>query len=270
VNLASRALRLLDDPDGGYEPGFLYSFRLAIDEYLSYPNANLKIVVNAGGLNPRGLALKVQEFLNSKKADRQVAYVLGDNILASLSELEIKPLTESTGDFVTWKEKFPKVILANTYIGCWGIVRALSEGADIIICGRCTDASPVGGLLHSYSDSTMLICVLQVIGLAAWWHGWTPEAFAVMAGALAAGHLIECGCYVVSLTRSWHAVLINVWFDRISTPRCGTLLTPARCSSSKAWRKLWWFSTDYARLLRSLFSDCRNRCRWYKYHSEAT
>ena len=57
-----------------------------------------------------------------------------------------------------------------------GIVAALKEGADIVICGRVTDASPV-------------------IGAAAWWYDWSVRHFKEMAGALIAGHLIECGPY---------------------------------------------------------------------------
>lgn len=116
---------------------------MAIDDYVAYPNRSLKIAVNAGGLNPRGLAWKIQELLDAKKSDKQVAYVSGDQLLENISEMEITPLTESTGAFAAWKKKYPKVILANAYIGCWGIVQALNEGADIVICGRCTDASPV-------------------------------------------------------------------------------------------------------------------------------
>jgi hypothetical protein len=99
--------------------------------------------VNAGGLNPKGLAEEVQNLLRARGSDKSVAYVVGDNLLPQLNSLDIQPLTRTTGNFRSWKQKYPEVILANAYIGCWGIVRALEEGADIVICGRCTDASTV-------------------------------------------------------------------------------------------------------------------------------
>jgi len=143
VNLATRSLQLRAGKKGGYEPGFLYSLREGLDEYIHYKNPNIRIAVNAGGLNPKGLAEEVQSLLRSRGSDKRVAYVTGDNLLSQLEDLDIQPLTRATGKFQTWKLKYPEIILANAYIGCWGIVRALQEGADIVICGRCTDASTV-------------------------------------------------------------------------------------------------------------------------------
>ncbi|KEF59614.1 uncharacterized protein A1O9_04460 [Exophiala aquamarina CBS 119918] len=177
VNLASRSLQLRAGKKGGYEPGFLYSLREGLDDYLNYQNQNVRIAVNAGGLNPKGLAEEVQNLLCSRGSEKRVAYVVGDNLLSQLENLDIQPLTRATGNFQNWKRKYPEIILANAYIGCWGIVRALAEGADIVICGRCTDAS-------------------TVMGVTAWWHGWSQGEFDKLAGSLMAGHLIECGCYV--------------------------------------------------------------------------
>ncbi|KAH6668284.1 hypothetical protein B0J14DRAFT_600286 [Halenospora varia] len=176
-NLASRGLQKEENENGGFEPGFLYSLKLAVSEYISYPRKDLKVVVNAGGLNVRQLALEVQKVLASKGSVKKISYVTGDDIIDRVDELDVKPLTRSTGEFGPWKEEHGRILTANVYIGCWGIVRALEDGADIVICGRCTDASPV-------------------IGLAAWWHGWKQHDFDKLAGSLVAGHLIECGCYV--------------------------------------------------------------------------
>ncbi|KIW88204.1 uncharacterized protein Z519_11315 [Cladophialophora bantiana CBS 173.52] len=176
-NLASRSLQARAGRKGGYEPGFLYSLRDALDEYITYRNSHLRIAVNAGGLNPQGLADEVQKLLSSRGCQRKVAYVIGDNLLPQIDRLEIQPLTRATGPFGSWKQKYPDIILATAYTGCWGIVQALQEGADIVICGRCTDAS-------------------TVMGVAAWWHGWSRTDVDKLAGSLVAGHLIECGCYV--------------------------------------------------------------------------
>jgi hypothetical protein len=63
------------------------------------------------------------------------------------------------------------------YLGAQGIAEALRAGADIVICGRVADASPV-------------------VGAAAWWHNWSTTDFDALAGALMTGHLIECSAYV--------------------------------------------------------------------------
>ncbi len=65
-------------------------------------------------------------------------------------------------------------ITANAYLGGWGIARALAAGADVVVCGRVTDAS-------------------VVVGPAAWWHGWARDDWDALAGAVVAGHVIECG-----------------------------------------------------------------------------
>ncbi|WP_275402634.1 acyclic terpene utilization AtuA family protein [Streptomyces sp. SID13031] len=65
-------------------------------------------------------------------------------------------------------------VAANAYLGGWGIAAALADGVDIVICGRVTDAS-------------------LVLGPAAWWHGWRPDDWDALAGAVLAGHIIECG-----------------------------------------------------------------------------
>lgn len=141
--MASRSLQLHGGKGDGYEPGFLHSLRIALDEFLNYPNPHLKVAVNAGGLNPKALAEKVQSLLSTKGSRKRVAFVTGDNLLPELDSLEIEPLTRSTGDFATWRKKYPDIIQANAYTGCWGIAQALKQGADIVICGRCTDASTV-------------------------------------------------------------------------------------------------------------------------------
>ena len=70
---------------------------------------------------------------------------------------------------------YPGALTANAYLGGFGIAAALAGGADVVVTGRVTDAS-------------------LVVGPAAWWHGWEPTAYDALAGAVVAGHVLECGC----------------------------------------------------------------------------
>jgi hypothetical protein len=148
----------------------------------------IKIVINGGSLNPKGMANKVHEFVRSKGLDLKVAYVEGDNLMHKIDDIledalahldhenSNVQLAKDTQRFLQDRKRMP-VISANAYLGGRAIRRGLEEGADIIICGRVADASPV-------------------IGAAAWWHQWAPDNFDALAGALVAGHLIECSTYI--------------------------------------------------------------------------
>ncbi|OAG37834.1 hypothetical protein AYO21_07940 [Fonsecaea monophora] len=151
---------------------------------------NIKIIVNGGGLNPRGLAEKVQRLVGEKGYLINVAFVSGDDVLP-----EIKNQLQQTGELpphldsentevrldertLTFRDMNRKpLVAANAYLGARAILAALDVGADIIICGRVADASPV-------------------IAAAWWWHGWRATDYDQLAGALLAGHLIECSGYV--------------------------------------------------------------------------
>ncbi|RNL63315.1 acyclic terpene utilization AtuA family protein [Nocardioides marmoriginsengisoli] len=117
----------------------------------------VRIVANAGGLNPAGLATKLTEVAASLGLDARIAYVDGDNLAPRAAELGL-------GNALT----------ANAYLGAFGIARALEAGADIVVTGRVTDAS-------------------VVVGPAIAHHGWTPTSYDELAGAVVAGHIIECG-----------------------------------------------------------------------------
>jgi len=135
----------------------------------------IKVVTNAGGLNPAGLAGEVRSLAERLGITVSVAHVEGDDILPRIGDLEREghklshldtgqPLSEASG----------QVVSANAYLGAWPIVEALNGGADVVICPRITDAS-------------------LVVGPAAWHHGWSPTDWDRLAGAVVAGHVIECG-----------------------------------------------------------------------------
>lgn len=137
----------------------------------------IKVVHDGGALNPQGLAQEVHAYLESQGiTSLQVAWVTGDDLTehvrkdkaVSYRHLDIK------GASIPGDNK--DILAANAYTGMSGIVTALEAGADIVICGRCCDASPV-------------------MGLASWWHGWNTSDYDKLAGSLMAGHIIECGAY---------------------------------------------------------------------------
>jgi hypothetical protein len=132
----------------------------------------IKVVSNAGGLDPGGCADAVCEVADRLGLAPTVAYVDGDDLLARVRELidvhALRPFT-ADGDL----GEADRYVSANAYLGCWGIVEALTRGADIVITGRVTDAA--------------VTC-----GPAAWRHGWARDDWNQLAGAVVAGHVIEC------------------------------------------------------------------------------
>lgn len=135
----------------------------------------VKIVVNAGGLNPGSLAQEVEALLSRLGLTAKVAWIDGDDILGDLTQLQAAGEgfdNLDTGERLDVQARPP--LTANVYLGAWGIKEALDRGADIVLCPRVTDAA-------------------LVIGPAAWKFGWKRDDYDALAGALAAGHVIECG-----------------------------------------------------------------------------
>lgn len=157
----------------GYHANFLTKIQPALQ---SLTQNGTKVVCNAGGSNPHGLAVAVKELIEKEGLGLRVAWIEGDDVTDSVSKL-----IESGADLVNinsrkrvadWKKQ-PKS--AQCYLGAFGIARALQD-ADIVLCGRVADSSPC-------------------IGAAIWWHGWTENNLDELAASLVAGHLIECGTY---------------------------------------------------------------------------
>ena len=135
----------------------------------------IKLVVNAGGLNPAGLADATRELIARRGYDLRVSHIEGDDVFGRLDALQQAghslPHLTSGEPLSSWPHQ---PLTANAYLGGFGIARALATGADIVITGRVTDAA-------------------LVVGAAAWWWSWTAEDYDALAGAVAAGHVIECG-----------------------------------------------------------------------------
>jgi hypothetical protein len=158
-------------PGGGYARSFVTQMEQVMGTCL---DRGIKVVANAGGLDPAGCAQAVSEVAAKLGLSPTIAYVEGDNLMGRLDELDAAGM--GLRDFETG-EPFADsshLLTANAYLGCFGIVEALSRGADIVVTGRVTDAA--------------VVC-----GPAAWHHGWAREDYDQLAGAVVAGHIIECG-----------------------------------------------------------------------------
>ena len=134
----------LKDPSLGYARTFVRQVEDCLGLALE---RGVKIVSNAGGLNPAGLASRLGEVASGLGLSPAIAYVDGDDV-------------RSLG--------FDGALTANAYLGGFGIAAALAGGADVVVTGRVTDAS-------------------LVVGPAAWWHGWDPTAYDALAGAWSPG-----------------------------------------------------------------------------------
>ena len=161
----------------GEDKGYVGTFLKQINQIAkSCKEKNIKIVSNAGGLNPKSMAIEIEKILKEQSIDMKVAYIDGDDLMPTISNLK-----KSGEEFknIDKGKKLDEIgyspLTANAYLGAWGIKEALDKGADIVVCPRVTDAA-------------------VVIGPAAWKFNWKRDNYDALAGALAAGHIIECGC----------------------------------------------------------------------------
>lgn len=144
----------------------------------------IKIIANAGGNNPRGLADAVEKLAASQGFKMRVASVQGDDLRARAAEFAKDGYKEMfTGE--AFPEKFG---ILNCYLGALPIAAALDDGADMVITGRVVDsATTLGALIHEF--------------------GWKADQYDLLAAGSLAGHLLECGTMVTGGTHTdWHKV----------------------------------------------------------------
>jgi hypothetical protein len=162
----------LKNPEAGYAPTFLKQMEEVMGECL---DKKIRVVSNAGGLNPRGLAAELLKIADKLGLHPRIACIEGDDIMGRLAELQGAGETLVHFDKgISLKDGGLVPITANAYLGGWGIAAALERGADIVVSGRVADAS-------------------LVMGPAAWWFGWKRDDWDKLAGAAVAGHIVECG-----------------------------------------------------------------------------
>lgn len=178
--------------------GFASTFVTQMEEVMgTCLDRGITVVSNAGGLDPAGCAEQLAEVADRLGVSPRIAYVDGDDLLPRIAELaasgdlrEFGPHSGGLGD--------PEALVsANAYLGCWGIVEALSAGADIVVTGRVTDAA--------------VVC-----GPAAHHHGWRRDDFDALAGAVVAGHVIECSAQATGGNYSFFEEIPGI--ERIGFP----------------------------------------------------
>lgn len=177
LTMSILALQKLRDPEAGYATDFLDVLQRLTPILRQQPN--MKIITNAGGMNPHACAREARAILaKGDLARRRTGVVSGDDLLPRLDELLVQGHAlcnlDTGAPLATVRDR---VVSANAYLGAGPIVEALRQGAEIVITGRVADAS---------------LTVAPAINAFDWkWDDWDR-----LAGATVAGHLIECGAQV--------------------------------------------------------------------------
>ena len=162
----------LKSPGAGYARTFLRQMEEVLGTCVA---RGIKIVANAGGLNPAGLAAEVEQLATRLGVRARIAHVEGDDLLPRLADLQARGVDLRHLDQGTPLAALDRqVVTANAYLGAWGIVEALGRGADVVICPRVTDAA-------------------LTLGPAAWKFGWARDDWDRLAAGIVAGHILECG-----------------------------------------------------------------------------
>jgi hypothetical protein len=161
----------MKDPRLGYAKTFLRQMEECLGLALS---RGVRVVVNAGGLNPAGLAAALGSLAGDLGLTVRIGHVHGDDLLPRASELG-----------------FEGALTANAYLGGWGIAACLDAGADVVVTGRVTDASLLVGACASH-------------------FGWARDDWNALAGATVAGHIIECGAQATGGNYSFFTELADL------------------------------------------------------------
>jgi hypothetical protein len=175
---ATRAKR----PEMGYATDFVDgAMRQVLPQVLE---RGIKVIANAGGINPRGCAAALRALAESLGLSPRIAIVEGDDVSALMPALR----HEGVRDMFTAEPLPSEVLSANAYLGALPVARALAAGADIVITGRGVDSAvTLGALIHEF--------------------GWSPQDYDRLAGGSLAGHIIECGCQATGgLFTDWQQV----------------------------------------------------------------
>lgn len=187
------------NPNLGYVTDFPGVLGSLVPQLRAQPG--LKIVTNAGGMNPPACARAVSALLCDSQLEHiRVAAITGDDLLPRLADLrEAGELLDHFDSAEPLAERCHTLSSANAYLGAEGIVTALAQDAQIVITGRVADAS-------------------LVVGPAVFEFGWPWNEWDLLASATTAGHLIECGAQVTGGMFSGWSSATDFCLDQIGYP----------------------------------------------------
>jgi Acyclic terpene utilisation family protein AtuA len=207
LTMSILAHQMQRDPQAGYATDFLDVLKRLAPILKAQPG--LKVITNAGGMNPVSCAAKARTLLDKAGlAERKIGVVSGDDLMPRLDALiaEGHPLTNlDTGEPISTVR--PRLVSANAYLGARPIVEALRQGASIVITGRVADAS-----------LTLAPAVYEL--------GWKWDDWDRLCAGTVAGHLIECGAQATGgLWINWREApdLANVGYPIAEIDEDGTL-----------------------------------------------
>ena len=181
-------------PEAGYARTFIQQMA---DVLADCVDRGIKVVSNAGGLNPHGCAAEVARIAEGIGRPVRVAVVDGDEVTDTFHQARAAGWAAVHLDTGEPLPAASEPELVSAYLGGWGIAEALAAGADVVITGRVTDAA-------------------IILGPAAWHFGWARDDWDSLAGAVAAGHVIECGAQATGGNFSFFAEVSGL--DRAGFP----------------------------------------------------
>jgi hypothetical protein len=156
------------DPNMGYATDFVtVTMRRLIKDIA---RKKIKVVSNAGGVNPRACAEAIRKIVRDAGLELKVAYVHGDDLLPQVEQFRVEGLKE----MFTGAALPPKLLSMNAYLGGIPIAEALKAGADIVVTGRCVDSA-------------------LALGILMYEHEWRADDYDKLAAGSLVGHIIECG-----------------------------------------------------------------------------
>ncbi|CAN5551850.1 hypothetical protein BH10PSE18_BH10PSE18_17700 [soil metagenome] len=170
------------NPEMGYATDFV---DIAMKSVLAeFKRQGIKVVSNAGGINPHGCAAALKALADAQGIDLRIAVIEGDDLSTQMPALRERGVR----DMFTGEALPAKVLSANAYLGATPIAAALAAGADVVITGRCVDSAvTLGPLMHEF--------------------GWTADDHDLLASGSLAGHIIECGCQATGgLHTDWESI----------------------------------------------------------------
>jgi hypothetical protein len=168
VTMSIMAAQKLRNPQLGYATDFVSVVMAPLAREIA--EQKIKVVTNAGGVNPQACRDAVLKACEAAGVKLKVAVVLGDDLLPRIDELRGLDIREmDTGAALP-----ARIASMNAYLGGFPIARALQEGADVVITGRCVDSAvTLGALIHAF--------------------GWSMDDHDALAAGTLCGHIIECG-----------------------------------------------------------------------------